>query len=88
MKSKMYLTQNEAKAKGLPSVQAQIDRYNSAVVDSVKPFKVRASCGHVEVRKMRESTAGVPYTPETILDAPNGRACPTCEAMPNAPLTT
>jgi hypothetical protein len=79
--SKMYLTEAEAKAKGLGSVQEQINRYNSAIVDSVKPFQVRASCGHVVIRKMREATAGVPYTPETILDAPNGRACPACEGM-------
>ena len=51
----------------------------TTLVESVKPFKVRASCGHVVIRKMREATAGVPYTPETILDAPNGRACDACE---------
>jgi hypothetical protein len=79
MENRMYLTQSEAGAKGLPSAQEQIDRYNSAVVDSVKPFQVRASCGHVVTRKMREATAGVAYTPDVILDAPNGRACPTCE---------
>ncbi len=75
----MYLTAAEAKAKNLPSMQEQIDRYNAAVVDSVKPFQVRASCGHIVIRKMRETTAGVPYTTETILDAPNGRACDACE---------
>ena len=33
MESKMYLTQTEADAKGLPSVQEQIDRYNQAIRD-------------------------------------------------------
>jgi hypothetical protein len=47
--------------------------------DSVQPFKVRASCGHIVIRKMREATAGVKYTPEVILDAPRGRACDECE---------
>lgn len=46
----------------------------SAVVDSAKPFKVRASCGHIDIRKMREA-------PEVILDAPNGRACEECEKV-------
>jgi hypothetical protein len=31
MESKMYLTQAEADAKGLPTVQEQIDRYNAGV---------------------------------------------------------
>jgi len=75
----MYLTTAEAKAKGLGSVQEQISRFNGAVIDSVKPFNVRASCGHIVIRKMREATAGVAYTPDVILDAPNGRACDACE---------
>jgi hypothetical protein len=54
-------------------------KYPSAVIDSCKPFKVRASCGHIVIRKMREATAGVPYTPETILEAHQGRACEQCE---------
>jgi hypothetical protein len=52
----------------------------SKVEDRVQPFKVRASCGHVEVRPMRAATAGVPYSPDVILDAPKGRACEACEA--------
>jgi len=52
----------------------------SKVEDRVQPFKVRASCGHVEVRSMRAATAGVPYSPDVILEAPNGRACDACEA--------
>jgi len=52
------------------------------LIEGTKPFKVRASCGHIVIRKMREATAGVPYTEETILEAPNGRACPDCEAKP------
>ena len=53
------------------------------LVESTMPFKVRASCGHIVIRRMREATAGVPYTPETILDAPNGSECDTCEAVLN-----
>ncbi len=52
----------------------------SMLIESCQPFKVRTSCGHIVIRKMRESTAGVPYTPDTVLDAPNGRPCPDCEA--------
>ncbi len=51
----------------------------AALIEGCQPFKVRASCGHIVIRKMREATAGVPYTPDTILDAPSGRACPACE---------
>ncbi len=53
----------------------------TTVIDACKPFQVRASCGHIVIRKMREATAGVPYTPETILEAPNGRACESCETF-------
>lgn len=52
----------------------------AVLIEGCKPFKVRASCGHIVIRKMREATAGVPYTDETVLDAPNGRACDECEA--------
>jgi len=53
------------------------------LVEGTKPFKVRASCGHIVIRRMREATAGVPYTPEVVLDAPNGRECDTCETEHN-----
>lgn len=53
----------------------------SAYVERCQPFKVRASCGHIVIRKMREATAGVPYTEKTVLDAPNGRACDECEKL-------
>ncbi len=49
------------------------------LVESCKPFKVRASCGHIVIRKMREATAGVAYSPDVVLEAPRGRACPECE---------
>ena len=52
----------------------------SAIADTVQPFKVRASCGHIVVRKMRAATAGVPYSEDVVLNAPNGRACDACEA--------
>lgn len=50
------------------------------VIDATKPYKVRTGCGHVVIRKMRESTAGVPWTEETIIEAPNGRPCEACES--------
>jgi hypothetical protein len=74
-----YHAEQYARALTLNQTLYTIERPMSALVDSVQPFKVRASCGHIEVRKMREATAGVPYTPETVLEAPNGRACHECE---------
>ena len=52
----------------------------STIADSVQPYKVRACCGHIVVRKMRAATAGVPYSKDVVLNAPNGRACDACEA--------
>ena len=28
------------------------------MIEETKPFKVRASCGHIEIRRMREDAAG------------------------------
>lgn len=50
------------------------------LIDGTKPYKVRASCGHIDIRRMRESTAGVPYSDDVVLDAPNGAPCRECEA--------
>jgi hypothetical protein len=47
--------------------------------DKTQPYQVRTSCGHIVTRRMRPSTAGVPYTPETVIEAPNGRPCDECE---------
>ena len=47
--------------------------------ETPQPFQVRARCGHIVIRRMRESTAGVAYGPDVILDAPNGRECDACE---------
>ena len=52
----------------------------STIADTVQPFKVRASCGHIVKRPMSAETAGVPYSPDVILEAPKGRACDACEA--------
>jgi hypothetical protein len=51
-----------------------------AIVDATKPYKVRARCGHIVIRRMREATAGVPFSETVVLDAPNGRECDECEA--------
>jgi hypothetical protein len=53
---------------------------NGAHIDRCKPYQVRTGCGHIVTRMMREATAGVPYAPETILEAPNGRVCDGCAA--------
>ena len=52
----------------------------SYFVEQVKPFQVRAACGHIVIRKMREATARQPYSPEVVIDAPHGRKCNDCEA--------
>jgi hypothetical protein len=51
----------------------------SRLVESTKPFKVRTSCGHVVIRRMREATAGVAWSEDVVLEAPNGRPCDACE---------
>lgn len=43
------------------------------------PYKVRTSCGHIVVRKMRPATAGVPFSDDVVLEAPNGLACADCK---------
>ena len=40
-------------------------------------YKVRMVCGHIENRRMRPATAGVPWTPDTIIDAPTAK-CAAC----------
>lgn len=54
-------------------------KYTSRVIDATKPYKVRTSCGHVVTIMMREATAGVPFTPETIIEVPTGRPCDKCQ---------
>lgn len=45
-----------------------------------QPYKVCTSCGHIVIRRMRPATAGVAYSEDVVLEAPNGRACEDCEA--------
>jgi hypothetical protein len=51
----------------------------SHLVDSTQPYQVRTGCSHIVIRRMRESTAGVPFSPDVIIEAPNGRPCDECE---------
>src|SRR4051812_29610638 len=44
-------------------------------------YKVRTSCGHIVERNMREATAGIPWSSDVIIDAPNGRPCDACETV-------
>ena len=75
-----------------PPSTGQRSLFTSEIAQSVKPYKVRASCGHIVIRPMREATAGVPYSPDVVLDALRGRACDECEAKKdyaaNAPKPT
>lgn len=48
--------------------------------EQTQPYKVRTSCGHIVIRRMRPATAGVPYSTDVVIDAPGGRPCPECEA--------
>ncbi len=56
----------------------------SGYTDKTQPYKVQTGCGHIVIRRMRESTAGVPFTEATIIQAPNGRPCDECEAKSKA----
>lgn len=47
-------------------------------VSQLHPYKVRTSCGHIVIRKMREATAGVAFGDDVVLEAPNGRPCDAC----------
>lgn len=53
-------------------------KVESRYVDTCKPFKVRTSCGHIVIRKMREATAGVPWSEGVVIEAPGGRPCDAC----------
>jgi hypothetical protein len=53
----------------------------SYVSDTTLPYSVRASCGHIVIRRMRPSTAGIPYTPTLVIDRPNGAPCRDCEGF-------
>ena len=70
---------NAANASAAPS-RKRVPAVASKLTESVKPFKVRASCGHILIRPMREATAGQRYSPDVVIDAPKGRACDACEA--------
>ena len=52
----------------------------ATLVSQCMPYKVRTSCGHIVIRKMRAETAGVPYTEEVVIEAPRGRPCEPCLA--------
>ncbi len=54
---KMYLTKNEADAKGIPSTQEQIDRYNRAieVMRNTRPDSPMYLDSLAEVRAIREA---------------------------------
>jgi hypothetical protein len=46
--------------------------------DMTQPYRVRTSCGHIVLRRMRPSTARVPFSPDVVLEAPGGAPCPEC----------
>jgi hypothetical protein len=74
---------NSNSAPGGAGPSGQQALFSSAIAESTRPYKVRASCGHIVARPMREATAGVPYAPDVVIEAPKGRACDACEAKKN-----
>jgi hypothetical protein len=56
MKNTMYLTKAEADAKGLPSIQEQIDRYNRAIeiMRNTRPDSPMYQDCAAEVKQIRE----------------------------------
>jgi hypothetical protein len=50
--------------------------------DKTQVYKVRMTCGHIEDRRMRPATAGVPWSPEAIVHA--GAECKACRAEADA----
>jgi hypothetical protein len=48
------------------------------LIQGTKPFKIRMTCGHLEIRMMREELAGVEYSPDVILEAQYS-GCAECE---------
>jgi len=42
---------------------------STTLVERCQPYKVLMTCGHIEERKMREQTAGVPWSPDVVLKA-------------------
>ena len=54
---------------------------SSNLADATQPYNVLTSCGHIVIRRMRPSTAGIPFTPTALLHAPNGAPCPDCATL-------
>lgn len=48
------------------------------ITEKCQPFRVRMSCGHIEIRMMRESTADRVFDPQIVIEAPSS-ACCECE---------
>ena len=47
-------------------------------IATVKPFRLRMNCGHIEIRMMREETAQCIFSPGIVIDVPTS-ACCECE---------
>ena len=81
--TRWYATRGEAEKANNPRKGRRKNygpyKVESSMVDPTHPYKVRTGCGHIVIRRMRESTAGVPYSPSVVIDAPGGRPCETCE---------
>lgn len=74
------LVEGRSPAATAANTSAKRGGVTSTYVSRLKPYRVRASCGHVVTRMMAESTAGVPYSADVVLDRPHGAACDKCEA--------
>ena len=45
--------------------------------DKTQLYKVLMACGHIEHRRMRPATAGIPWSPEAIVETPRAE-CKAC----------
>ena len=48
------------------------------LVQSTQPYRLRMACGHVEIRMMREETAGVIFSPDIVIEVSTSQ-CAECE---------
>lgn len=60
-------------------MRATIDQEQSQLTQLYKVLM--RGCGHVESRRMRPETAGIPWTPEAVVQSSEGACCKACRTM-------
>lgn len=55
-------------------------------MERTQVYQVRMSCGHIEQRRMRPATAGMPWSPTAVVQA--GAKCACCRDIRSAVLRT